>query len=316
MEPTTNEPAQLLWAAMAQARAAMTPLVKDSENNFHNYRYTSADTMIGSGSRCLAAHGLSLIVQDAALDTESSPNILVATLLLAHSGGGTVRMSHHMAVLPDKGRPHDKALCSARTVLLAYCYRDVLGIERPDSDDDIAGRDDTAYATPKRTSQPINRQPISNGKPKTKNGKTPGQTLKEVLIATDQAATAAEASVMVNVWAKQFKGRPPAAAVNKAIASVRNGNLLLDDSPSIDSGDIDEAMGKPNAVSNADKVVPMTYGRVVDEFVKLHEVDRADAISHLERHADNVGLKFEEGMPSQKLNFMYMQTGNGSFATA
>ena len=50
MEPTTNEPAQLLWAAMAQARAAMTPLVKDSENNFHNYRYTAADTMIGSGA--------------------------------------------------------------------------------------------------------------------------------------------------------------------------------------------------------------------------------------------------------------------------
>jgi len=45
-------------------------------------------------------------------------------------------------VVPDRGRPPDKALASALTTSLAYLLRDLLLMPRVDPADDLAGRED------------------------------------------------------------------------------------------------------------------------------------------------------------------------------
>jgi hypothetical protein len=67
---------------------------------------------------------------------------LVRQFLLLHTSGEERVLSTSWPVVPDKGRPLDKATASAATTSLAYLLRDLLLAPRVDPSDDLAGRED------------------------------------------------------------------------------------------------------------------------------------------------------------------------------
>ena len=314
--PNDTQPSPAsIWSALAQARAAMTPLVKDAENNFHNYRYTSADTMIGSGSRCLAAHGLSLIVTSAEIVTqENGDKTLRSVLTLTHSDGGVCTIGPcDMPVLPDKGRPLDKALCSARTVGLAYCYRDLLGIERPDSDDDIAGRDDTSFAPTRRKAPPA-RTKIAGGspppdtKPRAPRTSPLAKQLQLAMVAELKVSAAAATREIIK-WGEQFGGRPTDEDLQIAIQMVGEGTHLMDSRP-IAKQDIDDALGdigRPQQMTpepRAKAAGGYSYHQIIAQFSDKYPACK-DALVSIGDFCDRVGLgEFNDDMNGKVLRLI------------
>jgi hypothetical protein len=68
--------------------------------------------------------------------------------MLLHTSGERMEITIAWPVVPDRGRPLDKAVASAATTSLSYLLRDLLLMPRVDEADDIAGRDDTHVPAP------------------------------------------------------------------------------------------------------------------------------------------------------------------------
>ena len=147
-----------LYAALARARAAVKPVSHDAQNKFHGYKYTSAEAVIGECSRVLAAEGLSLVPTQFQHEPKGGGAWSVHTQwILVHEGGGQLFMARSMHAEEGKGRPADKALLVANTSLLAYQLRDLCGLQRPDTGDEVAARDDTSYEPKPRAQRPAPR---------------------------------------------------------------------------------------------------------------------------------------------------------------
>lgn len=157
MNPDSPTPeASPLAAALCQAQIAVLAAEKTSTNEFHGYKYASAETIIVVGRDALNAAGLTL--SPTASSFEAFPTganfggavgLLRSTFLLEHQSGAKRELTSDTPVCPEQGktsgwsRPLDKALFGARTEALGYALRDLLLIPRSDAPS-VSGRGDAA----------------------------------------------------------------------------------------------------------------------------------------------------------------------------
>lgn len=141
-----------LAGALAKAQAAVEAVPHDRRNDYHKYDYTSAEAIIREGKRALSASGLALVPVDQTLngwEREGENRFeLCRRFLLLHASGESCPVMVTWPVVPDRGRPLDKAVASAATTSLAYLLRDLLLMPRVDEADDLAGREDRPAAKP------------------------------------------------------------------------------------------------------------------------------------------------------------------------
>ncbi len=164
----STEPKTLLCGKLLEAQRNLADLPKDSENSFHRYRYTSADTIIRESRRVLNLAGLvvrrvehktidfpidgwlAVESQFAVEDPESKESILAISAYPYKA---------------DKGMDWDKSLSAALTTSFAYWLRDLLAIDRSDAEVDRRGDENkpaprsekppTRKRGPPRTADPL-----------------------------------------------------------------------------------------------------------------------------------------------------------------
>lgn len=157
-----------LAEALDKARARCKSAHKDAVNNFHKYKYASAESIIDEAKAALEGTGVSLIPVRNELQVKGSgPNAVLNAhrwMLLTHASGEAVPVEFDWPVIPDRGRPTDKAYASALTTGLAYYLRDLLTMPRVDPEDDIAGREDREEPAPAPPPKPP-PPPQGGGKP-------------------------------------------------------------------------------------------------------------------------------------------------------
>mgnify|MGYP000246290882 CR=1 FL=1 len=148
--------------AIAIAQGLMQRVGHDGKNLHHWYRYTSAEAVIEASIEPMAKAGLGLVqcgweplpprcdtwfdVSDKGEQLEqrvSGPARIEIRYMLVHESGVAWWMPPvTMPVLPEKGRPMDKAEATALTYSLGYVLRGLLKIPRTDDADDLDQRDD------------------------------------------------------------------------------------------------------------------------------------------------------------------------------
>jgi hypothetical protein len=135
-----------LALALSEAQGRCEPAPKDAFNGFHRYHYASAESIIGTAKAALASSGLALVPLDQTLNgfaKEGQDRFeLVRKFVLLHSSGEWVPISCAWPVVPEKGRPLDKATAVAATLSLSYLLRDLLLMPRVEESDDAAARED------------------------------------------------------------------------------------------------------------------------------------------------------------------------------
>jgi hypothetical protein len=162
---TDVNPQAMLFNALAAAQAAAKAVDKDATNKFHRYAYTSAEGMIAEAKQALAAHGLAVVPVVASLREpkecerpskddgdvgKGAKAILAATWMVVHGMGGTLTIDCEWPVIPEKGRPFDKALAAARTASLNYLLRDLLQLPRVEEGTDLDHDSRDAHRQPPR----------------------------------------------------------------------------------------------------------------------------------------------------------------------
>ena len=145
-------PQSKLFAALASAQAAAKNVEKDAKNQFHKYNYVSAEAMIAEAKVCLSSNGLAVVPTSAIMreprageqptggDSDLGKGarmMLVASWLVCHVDGGSIPVECEWPVIPEKGRPLDKALAAARTASLNYLLRDLLQLPRVEEGTDL-----------------------------------------------------------------------------------------------------------------------------------------------------------------------------------
>lgn len=159
-----------LFKALAAAQADVQAQGKDSTNTFHKYKYTSMEDLLIEARRVLTKHGLAASIDDVTIvpgvpydakeiDKDGHQitvtyrdDVLACQCTLRHESGESFSCQRQQYILPEKGRPPDKALATANTFAIGYWLRDLLLIPRVDDEPDK--RDDTKYAPPRRQTQP------------------------------------------------------------------------------------------------------------------------------------------------------------------
>jgi hypothetical protein len=143
--------------ALAKAQAKVTRVGKDGTNTFHRYRYTSAEMIIESAIGVMGSEGLALAQYgwDVTAAVGEMPARIVVRYALTHVSGESWEMPPSSTpVIPEKGRPWDKAEAAALTYSLGYTLRGLLKIPRADPDDDVDQRDDEPVShAPRRDSR-------------------------------------------------------------------------------------------------------------------------------------------------------------------
>ena len=142
-----------LSGALAAARDRCKAAAKSSENLHHNYKYASADEVIATASDALEGSGLALLPLCESMAVVGSGNFafyaLTRLLILSHASGEFVPLRvENFPVIPDRGKPLDKAYAIALTTSLAYKLRDLLQMPRGTDDDDVAAQDDRGARAP------------------------------------------------------------------------------------------------------------------------------------------------------------------------
>lgn len=146
----TTAPPKSIRAALLVAQQLLPGVLKDSKNDFHKYKYVSSESMIREARAALHGAGLALsptraeVITSEALVALGVPALLRAEWVLTHGDTGeTMPLAFDWPIVPEKGRPVDKALASARTTGLGYMLRDLLLAPRVDREDDMdwSGRD-------------------------------------------------------------------------------------------------------------------------------------------------------------------------------
>jgi hypothetical protein len=189
-----------LAAALAKAQSRCRAASKDSRNDFHKYKYASAEAIMEEAKIALADCELSVIPLGHEMRVSGNGSAAFYEVhrqfLIAHSSGECLTLPFPWPVCPDRGRPLDKALAGAMTTSLAYFLRDLLQMPRVDpSEQHMDSRDDRR---PQRGTSPSDADSeVPPGKPP-RMGSINGEQ------ATELAAT-------VTKW-------------EAALAEVRNGD--------------------------------------------------------------------------------------------
>jgi hypothetical protein len=144
---------QNLAAALVVAQANARIVAKDKTNDYHRYPYASAEAMIDEGRQSLSNAGLALMSAGRAFVSADAPpgdkgpiGRVHIKYKLVHTSGEALDFESSTAVIPEKGRPADKAEAAAVTSDLAYTLRGLLLLSRGLEDGgSIDGRDDREY---------------------------------------------------------------------------------------------------------------------------------------------------------------------------
>jgi len=168
-----------LAAALVDAQGKASWVGKDATNQFHRYQYASAESVIAEGRAALNSSGLALDSsewrfeeapashEERGEDGKRQPQPIgrvVVHYLLVHKSGACKSWESSMAVIPEKGRPADKAECAALTANLAYTLRGLLQIPRGDDPGTgVDERDDTGAGG--RPPQAEERRPTPRREP-------------------------------------------------------------------------------------------------------------------------------------------------------
>lgn len=161
-----SEQMAALFAALALAGKAAHDVAKDARNEFHRYNYTSAEAIYREVRAALHAHGLALVPVASTLRGDAEKGYVVdLTFELTHAEGGSMTLSRSWPVIPDRGRPLDKAVAGALTTALSYLGRDLLLLPRVD--EEVDKREDRPHekGPPKRERVPQRRQAPQDGPP-------------------------------------------------------------------------------------------------------------------------------------------------------
>lgn len=153
-------------AALAAAQASVSALARDGKNEHHRYRYTTSEAVIDEGRSALSANGLALIctrafvsyedvvetvTQDGEQRDRTARHYMLTTCYRLLGHGELIEISSETPIIPEKGRPLDKALAAAKTYDLAYTLRSILLIPRSDAlarEAEVDQRDDRRAEVP------------------------------------------------------------------------------------------------------------------------------------------------------------------------
>lgn len=120
-----------LFAALARAGANATAALKDSRHEHFKFQYASAESVLAEAREALHKEGLALVPLSEELGPPTPEERQVELIyLLTHADGGSLTIRRTWPVIPDRGRPIDKALAGATTTCLAYVLRDLLLLPR------------------------------------------------------------------------------------------------------------------------------------------------------------------------------------------
>lgn len=149
-----------LFAALAKAQQAARGVEKSKQVAFGNrYKYASGEDVVAEARRAMAAEGLAFTVVGYAVSHRDGMLWLTSRYLLTHSSGESLDISSETPIIPDKGRPEDKATATAKTYDLSYVLRGVLLLERVEEGAEVDARDDTNYEPKQRlTPQQIQKE--------------------------------------------------------------------------------------------------------------------------------------------------------------
>lgn len=159
MTTSTEKETKHLFSALVKAQQIAKAVEKESRNKFHNYDYASSEDMISEGRHALSEAGLAFFPIDYEIvyGNGSVEDALRAIYLVAHGESGeSIEVKSSTPIVPEKGKPADKAASTAKTYDLAYEIRGLLllpRVERGSAPVHVAGepdsRDDSNH-TPKK----------------------------------------------------------------------------------------------------------------------------------------------------------------------
>jgi len=143
-------------AALVAAQRHAQAVAKASKNSFHGYKYASAEALIEESRLALGEAGLAVMpvnwVVVPVSDLEGVKSKVQVTYMLVHESGASVTATTETSVLPEKGRPQDKAEATALTYNLGYYLRGLLLLPR--EEESVDTRDDRQFQpTPKPASK-------------------------------------------------------------------------------------------------------------------------------------------------------------------
>jgi hypothetical protein len=138
----TPTPGATLCKAMLAAQKQAQAVDKGSVNSFHRYKYASAEAIIAEARQALTSAGIVV----SAIGWSSDGNRVAVKYLVAHESGECIVSTCSTAVVPDKGRPLDKAESTALTYNLGYFLRGFLLLPRVDPSAEVDSRDDRRHA--------------------------------------------------------------------------------------------------------------------------------------------------------------------------
>lgn len=164
LEPNTHEARNLVRVALIAAQAAAQAVAKEGHNDWHGYKYATAESVFAEAKMVLAAQGLGLQCVARRIErplVESSVGTMVKQWKLVHTSGEEILYPEwQWPIVIDRGRPFDKAVAAAETACRHYFTLDLLQINRTEKGTDLddPGRDeggnnrvdDKPRATPKK----------------------------------------------------------------------------------------------------------------------------------------------------------------------
>jgi len=168
-------------AALVKAQKAAHAVHKGSKNDYHRYAYASAEAIISESRAPLAEAGLAVlqsgwkyvgsdtlgdrVLVDHGKETVASQRAsgyVEADMVICHDSGEVAVSRMMMPVIPEKGRPLDKAVSTALTYLMGYGLRGLLNLPRVEKGSEVDQRSDNG--TDKPASSPPQQDKGSDGK--------------------------------------------------------------------------------------------------------------------------------------------------------
>lgn len=194
-----------LAAALVVAQTHAVSVGKDARNSHMGYRYASAEAIIAEAKEALALAGIavvplssSLLHDDAQWTAVGISAVLSSTWRVLHGESGEhVDMASQWPVVPEKGRPPDKATAAARTASLGYFLRDLLQLPRVEEDtglDDSDRHDGERYAKSATKAPPAAKAPAPKVAPAKAAAPAPAGNAAQDLLAACALLRGAQAA--------------------------------------------------------------------------------------------------------------------------
>lgn len=140
---------EAIYAALVDAQSRARAVEKDAKNKYHGYRYASAEAIIEEARYALNEAGLAAFAvgwrfAHDEMGDKGPIGRIVVNYRLVHRSGESADFEASSFIIPEKGRPEDKAEAASLTTNLAYFLRALLLLPRED-EGAMDRRDDRDY---------------------------------------------------------------------------------------------------------------------------------------------------------------------------